>query len=164
VSSGAPDGILADPDDIGRNAFGGWIELWTPPNDASDEAAVRGELIAVHADSVFVLGSELVAVARNDIAEAEMFAWDSHADRLGLWTTAGILGTITHGWFLVLTAPVWLISGSTAAGIQSRQPRFRLSSGDSWDDFRAYARFPAGLPASVTRAAFGIRSAPDPSG
>ena len=148
-SSTAPENFLAPVDEAGRHPFGGWIEVVTDENDAP----VTGELLAVHEDSIFVLGPELIAIAHADVSEASMYAYNARFSRLAGWSAAGTLGTLSHGLFLVFTGPIWIITGTTAAGIQSRQPRLRRSADDSWNAFRLYSRFPAGLPPDMPRGA-----------
>lgn len=153
-SSSAPDDFLAPVEETGRHPFGGWIEITRSGSDS----LVVGELLAVHEDSVFVLGPgaepDLTAVARADISDAEMFAYDARFGRLAGWTAAGTLGTISHGLFLIFTGPIWIITGTSAASIQSRQPRLRRSDDDSWNAFRLYSRYPAGLPPAARQPGF----------
>ena len=149
VTSSAPQGWLPSAAEAQEHAFGGWIELETT-NDAD---VVEGELIAVQADTVFVLNESLVAIAKSSVLEASLFGYASQWGRLGGWATFGTLSTASHGFFLVFSVPVWLFGGSAAAASQSRQPRLRFTRGaeGSWALFSTYARFPLGLPASLSR-------------
>ena len=71
---------------------------------------------------------------------------------LGLWTLLGTLSTGSHGFFLILSAPVWILTGTVAAVNQSRQPVLTYPR-QGWAGWRAYARFPQGLPPGLARAA-----------
>jgi hypothetical protein len=66
-------------------------------------------------------------------------AYDSQYGALRLWTILGTVSTVSHGFVLVLTAPIWAIAGSTATASASKAPRV-----ESTDPalLRVYARFP----------------------
>jgi hypothetical protein len=139
---------LPTADDAGQEAFGGWIEV----EDSTGSVVALGELIAVHADTVYVLNDSLVAVARDSISAAALFGYDAQWDKLALWTTLGGLSTLSHGFGLVLSLPVgWLLGGTSAVSSRARQPRLQYPE-DGWVALSQYARFPAGLPPSLPRA------------
>lgn len=56
------------------------------------------------------------------------------------------MSTLSHGFGLALTGPVWLLSGTLAARADSRAPLITVNSPARWVQAQAYARFPGGLP------------------
>ncbi len=169
----APRGWLPYAQEAQREAFGGWIhlEFGAPPEfgAARDPRDVVGELIAISDDSVFVLsGRTLTARALDSVPRATLEAYDSRSGDVAQMTLGGTLATFTHGFGLVLTAPLWIIMGTASSASLSRQGRLTVDgTADSaskrrggrpgwgrasWKDLRLYARFPQGLPPGLDRA------------
>jgi hypothetical protein len=158
VLTKAPKGWLSDPEDLASNVRGGWIEIeWFVANrsDRSSRSVeeAMGELIAVHDDSLYVLTSkDLHAIAVDQIKRSRLFIYDSHLGSLQSWAFAGLLSTMSHGVFLILSAPMWLISGIAITASHSRQPLVSYDPGRNslqrfnLDTIRAYSRFPQGMP------------------
>ncbi len=158
VANPAPSGWLAPAGDAQRDPYGGWIQLDVRPAAAADTSTrVEGELIAVHPDSIFVLTPDGVfhAFARSDVVFARVAFFSASWGLLALWSTLGTLGTISHGYYLALSAPAWLIAGSIATAGYSRSPLAQAASDeeDRWRALSHYARFPAGLPVDIERGA-----------
>jgi hypothetical protein len=138
----APKGWLPTAVEAQREAYGGWIKLdfyvGVTPN------AVHGELIAASHDSVHVLTSDsLVVVPTASVIAGTLTAYDAGHGALRLWTIVGAVSTVSHGFALILTAPVWIVGGSYATASASKAPR--VESTDT-SLLRMYARFPQGLP------------------
>jgi len=161
VSNPAPSGWLPPADVAATEANGGWITVDTAAQaqsgwlaaGSSPRTEIAGELIAVHADSVFVLaGSSLVSLPRAQVRRATLFAYESRWGELAMWGFFGTLSTASNGWYLGLTAPTWIITTAIAAGSRSRAPRVSLTDPRGWEGLRLYARFPQGLPAGLDRA------------
>jgi hypothetical protein len=147
----APPGWLPPARSDQVDSFGGWIQLRT--TSAAGSVDLSGELIALDADSLFVLSSaELRAVALNEIARADVIWYDSEARLAGLWTVLGTLSTPSHGVGLIISAPVWIVIGGLATSAQSWQGRVKWPDKD-WETIRAYCRFPQGLPPGIDRRA-----------
>ena len=143
----APNGWLPDPRAAGASAYGGWIELEYV--EGKQSRFVDGELIAVTADSVWVLGRRTRAVVPFPaVAQGKLTAYDAHTETLTLWRLVGTLSTLSNGYFSVFTGPMWIIGGSLAGGAQSRAPE-RKSPPLGSQGLAAFARFPQGLPAEV---------------
>ncbi len=161
VSNPAPSGWLPPAEDVATEAFGGWITVDTAAQaqrggyaaaSAAPGAEIAGELIAVHADSVFVLSeSTLVAVPRARVRGATLFAYDAHWGEVATWGFLGTLSAISNGWYFLLTGPTWIITSAIAAGSRSRAPMVSLADPGGWERLRMYARFPQGLPAGLDR-------------
>lgn len=144
----APSGWLPSPDDTPQDPYGAWIEV-----RRGDRVRARGELIAVHDDSVFVLTQrgELVALDRSRINGARIAWFDAQWGGLAVWTTVGTLSTLSHGYFSGITLPLWLIVGPIATGAQSRVPIESVERESQWREMRMFARFPQGLPQGLDR-------------
>jgi len=147
ASHGAPRGFLPDPDEVGSQAYGGWIDV-TFRGDV-DDVRIRGELIAANADTLWVLHSSGgAAVPTGAILDGRLASYDSNAGQTGAATFLGFLSTASNGVFLVFTGPMWLIGGGMASHRQSTLPLEYLPP-LSWEGLAAHSRFPQGLPPSV---------------
>ena len=143
-----PPGWLPDPDDAATSVYGGWVEIRTR------EARFSGELVAITGDTVFVAGTSLHAVCSTDILSARLVTYD--AKDLGGYVLLGTVSTISNGWFLVLTAPMWLIGGSIAASCRTYEPIMDFPA-EPLMHFVPYARYPQGLPPDIDRAAIRMK-------
>lgn len=142
ATTNAPSDWLSDPEQVASDPFGGWIDVW------SREGRVTGELIAVTEDTMFAAGPGLHAVALNDILSARLVIYD--ASSLGGFVLLGTLSTFSNGWFLILTAPLWLIGGSIAASRRSYDPIIDYPD-KPLKQFAPFARYPQGLPSGLDR-------------
>lgn len=155
----APPGFLPDPREAQTEATGAWIELTRGP---APEGRVRGELFAVTEDTVWVrvLSDTVLSVPTASVTGGQMVEYDSQYGRVGAATLLGTLSTISNGFFLVLTAPLWILGGTLGMAAQSRAPVHRLPPG-RWTDLVPFARFPQGLPTRLEPIA--LRRLPPPS-
>lgn len=128
-----------------RQAFGGWIRVTTRSG-----AQVSGELISVEPHLIRILrvgqpvGSALTFVPVSDLASAELYRYEAESG-YAAWGLFGTLSTISHGFFLIFSVPIWATSASIAAVMESRHvvvqyPEHPLSELAMW------ARFPQGMP------------------
>src|SRR2546428_822186 len=93
ASNSAPSGFLPSPEQAQTSGYGAWIELRS--QDASGERATEGELLAVTADTVWVLSrSGAVALPTSAVAQCKLTAWQSGAGAIAVWTGVGVLSTI----------------------------------------------------------------------
>ncbi|MBL0214453.1 MAG: hypothetical protein IPQ07_11255 [Myxococcales bacterium] len=127
-----------------REGFGAFIVITT---QAGQE--ISGELISVESNVIRVLRfgpvrGALTWVATTDVRSAQLFRYESESG-LGPWALLGTLSTITHGFFLILSAPVWILTGSLAAGAESRHVVMEFPE-SSWSEIGDWARFPQGMP------------------
>lgn len=127
-----------------REGLGGYIVITT-----REGAVVQGELISVETSVIRVLRltggrDALTWVAVTDVRSAELYHYEAEGG-LGAWGLLGTLSTISHGFFLVLSAPAWIVSGSIAAGMESRHVINEYPE-DDWPVFAMWARFPQGMP------------------
>lgn len=162
ATTNAPDGFLRTPRDQQDEAYGGWVEIHyrvPMPDGERIKRTASGELIGLASDTLYVLpayaASVAVPLSRSDISTVTLTAYNAETGKLAAWTAFGTLSTITHGFALILTAPLWALFGGSAAALHSYQPRhtyttdpLSLSSGSNgeWYELGHYARFPAGMP------------------
>jgi len=125
-------------------------------------AAVAGELIASGNGRLSVLTDHggLVHVDYARVADLTLGVHDNNFDGIAAWTVLGSLSTISHGFFLIFSLPVWLASGIGAAANESHRGLFVCPANTRSNppvssmtscliDGAAYARFPQGLPPGV---------------
>ena len=147
ASNTAPPGWLPTPAEAAGDGYGGWIDVtW---HDGRHDSRTDGELIAVNSDSVWILGQDgRRIIPTTAVQRGKLTAYDAKTGGLAIWTLLGTLSTISNGFYLLATAPTWIIGGSLATGSQSRAP-VRSHPPRSWAELAAFARFPAGLPGAV---------------
>lgn len=131
-----------------QTAFGGWAHV-----EWGHGKIAEGELIAISADSIFVLSEvSLTGLQLADVSKVRVASFESGASWLAFWTTLGSISTGSHGVALIISLPVWLIAGSAATAGQSRVPLTTLDAPLlEWKALRPYARFPQGMPAGLDR-------------
>jgi hypothetical protein len=140
----APAGWLPSAEEAQQRTLGGWIEVRGKIDALPSSSA--GELIAISADSIYVLSADSLTVfALPDVYRARLFGYATNYPALGVWTAVGLLSTMSHGAALIFSAPMWLIGGTAATSAQSRKPLLEYPR-HSWHRLRAFARFPQGLP------------------
>lgn len=127
-----------------RQGYGAFITITTL---AGQE--VSGELISVERSVVRVLRfgagtGALTWVASTDVKSADVYPYETEGG-FAAWTLLGVLSTVSHGFILVLSAPIWIISGSIAGGVESRHNILSYPE-HSWGEIVIWARFPQGLP------------------
>jgi hypothetical protein len=145
----APPGWLPPAEQAQQQAYGAWIRVQY--RHGEEIYHVAGELIAVEADSLYVLNNEdLLALARQDITKSKLGTYDSQAGTLGGWTGLGALSTLSHGVLLIFSLPLWLAAGIASTHAQSHASLLEYPH-CQWDGQRPYARFPGGLPPGMSR-------------
>src|SRR5262249_34692017 len=122
-----PDQRTRPVDLVARDGHGGWIVIIARHN-----AEIEGELIAIDPDSVRVLGpSGLISVARSDVEDAGLWGWDSEHGGVVVWGALGTLSTISHGFFLVISAPIWMATTAITTAVESHAPSVHYPA-DGW--------------------------------
>ncbi len=155
--TGAPSQWLPEPEATQVEAHGAWIRVEHGTGD--DRVRTEGEFLAVEEDTVFILTAQdtlgrVVAMPKGKIEKARLGTFDPNMGGLVVWTLFGTLSTVSHGIGLILTAPVWIITGSIVTGIHSRSAIEETGDmpWDTWPELKVYARFPQGLPDNIDRA------------
>lgn len=143
ANTNAPTRWLAYPDDVPSDVYGSWISV------ESDSGNVGGELIAICDDSVFVADSTLHSISVREIRSARLVVFQPEG-----WIAAsvllGTLSTISNGWYLVFTAPMWLIGGTIAAAARSYDPIMDYPR-TSMEKLVPFARYPQGISFGLNR-------------
>jgi hypothetical protein len=129
-----------------RDGHGGWIEV-VHANGYTD----HGELIAVTSTTLVVLTptNEVVTDRIDTVQSAELFEYDTEHAKLGAWGGIGALSSVSHGFFAIISIPIWVATTITTEAIQSRSSRLTYPD-DAWTEFAKWARFPQGLPPGIT--------------
>lgn len=144
-----PDG-LHSPEDALRQSRGALVLA------RMDTCEVDGELISVETDTLFLICKDsLCAIPKGHIREAKVFLQEYPLSGGGVaaWTLLGTLSTLSNGWGSILTAPLWLLTG-TITGISAAHS---ANSGDfqypddPWPGLAKFARFPQGLLPGIPR-------------
>jgi hypothetical protein len=137
-----PSHWLSEPEQTASDGYGGWINIELREN------RIAGELIAISEDTVFIADSAFHAVGSKDILSARLVAYN--APRMGGYVILGTISTISNGWWLIYTAPIWLIGGSIAATLCSFEPIIDYPERPLWV-LIWFARYPQGLPPDLNR-------------
>jgi len=111
-------------------------------------------LIAIDQSAIHVLtAAGLQSVPRASVNRLTLVAYGTRAGALAGWAVGGGISTLSHGGFLLLTAPMWAIAGVVAVRTEAR-------AGVLHDEAaRSFARFPQGLPAGFDPQSLGTLSA-----
>jgi hypothetical protein len=133
---------------------------------------VRGELIAVSHDSIWLLGDAGLAAVPVGYVRGASLKQHSLDGKAGLiWTLVG--GLVTSGALTAACASVegdcgavfvvsmasWALVGGVSALSLEVSSRRRFKTPDIGGQLRGYARFPQGVPAGLDRNAIGLRMA-----
>ena len=128
-----------------RSSHGGWIIIEVVAASGARSAGrrfVEGELIAIDETAFHVLTTAgLQAVPRTMEHRITLVGYGTPVGALDIWAVAGGISTLSHGAYLLFTAPMWTIGGIVAT-------RKEKGAGMLHDDdlARRFARFPQGLP------------------
>ncbi|HYF03853.1 MAG TPA: hypothetical protein VEC36_10785, partial [Patescibacteria group bacterium] len=156
ASVSAPSGWLESPQRAVKTGFGGWADVLS-----RNDTTYRGELIAVTYDSIYILQNErrskkdgtvtpsrLRIFVKSEVREVMVTMYDAEEGYYMGATTAGILSTLTHGFYSIVTANLWAFGGSVATILRSYEPVFEYP-GERWEEMAQYARFPQGIPEGI---------------
>lgn len=144
ASTTAPLGSLPGPTGAGEDPYGGWVtvEAW----EGGRTREIEGELIAVTPDSLYLLdGSRLVALYRLHMVAATLNRYAPASAPMAGWAVFGSLSSLSHGYFIVASLPLWILVGSVSTNAVTNAAIVR-SPPATLQSFAPYARFPAGLP------------------
>ncbi len=149
ASSKAPRGWLPSASRAASSVYGSWIEVKCPTDFGTDH--LRGEFLTVDNDSLFVMSTGgLLARPLSEVSKATVVVYDSKHGQLSTWTLVGTLSTGSHGVVLVISAPIWILTGSVITSSRSHEPVYSLRHGD-WDALMKFARYPTGMPVGLDR-------------
>jgi hypothetical protein len=141
----APRGWRPPAADAQRSSHGSWIVI--KAGAASDAGSAgrplaEGELIAVDETAFHVLTrAGLRSVPRATGGRMVVVGYGAAVGKLDAWAVAGGISTLSHGGFLLFTAPMWTVGGIVATRKEKAAGMVR-----DVDLARRFARFPQGLP------------------
>ncbi|HUS30367.1 MAG TPA: hypothetical protein VMZ53_17785 [Kofleriaceae bacterium] len=127
--------------DTQRKGFGAWIVV-----TARDGSETQGELLAIDNGSLFIKTRvrKPVVIPLHTVQGADVYTYESDWG-FGVWGLLGTLSTASHGLILIFSAPIWMLSASIAAGVESAHIRLQIPD-DDIDEIRKWARYPQGMP------------------
>ena len=142
--------------------YGRHVEVVPVPG--ATQSSVSGELIAVSADSVWVLAHlglltvplaqvDAVRVTRHGFTAGKALLWSAVAGTISGLALAAACGAADEGDCAGVFPSVlltWGIVGGISAATVSGSARLRLGRTE-WERLRPYARFPQGIPEQFPR-------------
>jgi hypothetical protein len=126
-----------------------------------EHLSIEGELIASKSGYLLLLTDKgrLVKIGWDRVAELTLGIFGNHVGGLATWGVAGSVSTISHGYFMFLSLPTWIITTVASATDESHHGVFAcpsvVSSGRQvamvacLSDAGIWSRFPQGLPEGV---------------
>lgn len=143
ASTSAPSNWLPEKEQSDKQAFGGWMTL-----QHKNKTILRGELLAVQ-DSQFVMFSEqeIKKIAIDSVIYAKLGLYEE-TNYAAVWTSIGSFSTITHGFGLIISFPLWVLLGTTESVIYSNQKILEYPA-ESIQKFKIFSRFPGGIPKNI---------------
>jgi hypothetical protein len=153
----SPEGWLPKLQEIPSQAYGCWTEV----DHAGDGQTITtsGELIAASSYRLFILnqsGVSEIGISSIKRMRLEIF---KNPNMLGAWALLGTLSTLSHGYGMVASAPIWIIAGTAAAVAESNSGLIEFK-GCPFENIRKYARFPQGLPEGIDLGSLKMKSSP----
>lgn len=132
---------LPDPKEIGYGLYGGQIEIYK-----TDKQFLKGELITLDSTTLLVRQEEAKGCVRVPVSEVKRFTL-CYARPVKYWWSIPIyaLSTLSHGFYLVATAPVNIIITSVVTGTGENAYQYSHKQ-LTYEQLRMFARFPQGLP------------------
>jgi hypothetical protein len=128
--------------DVQRSTHGGWIRVEADGVNSGGGPPAEGELIAIDETAFYVLSTAgLRTVSRASVPRITIVGYGNRGGTLTLWSLAGGVSTLSHGGFLLLTAPMWAIGGTF-----STHSEMHAGIWHDADVAQRFARFPQGLP------------------
>lgn len=139
ASTSAPNNWLPEKNKIDQQAYGGWITV-----HKTDKTVLRGELISVSDSGLYVMSIEQLVFAEKDsISKAKLGKYEE-SNPVAAWGLLGTLSTLSHGFGLIFSAPVWVLTSTMMASSYSHNKIIEYPE-NKLADFRIYSRFPQGL-------------------
>jgi len=152
----SPEGWLPKVSDVESQVYGSWVVV--EHMSGGQTTTTSGELIAVDPDSMFILSEN--GVSQIPAAAVKQTRLEIYKEKkiVGLWAVLGTLSTLSHGFGLILSAPIWVISGIGGAVGESWSGIMEIK-GPPLEDLRRYTRFPQGLPAGIDLRSLKVKTA-----
>lgn len=119
--------------------------------------SIEGELLAVDESAIWVEVDGIArAIARADVTRVDVTLRPGYEGAYGIWGSAGTASVPSHGFYMVLTLPAWLLTWIPIVAYESSAGE-DTASPDGFDALFQYARWPQGMPPSRARDGVPIR-------
>ena len=157
----SPRGYRADAETMQVDARGGWLNVTTIRAHGVRPQRLEGELLAVDADSLHLLTADqrTISLSWPQVRAVRLEAWKSDAARLAGPCMVGLPLSAGHGFFGLISLPIWSLASTGVVAGLSLKPVYRVPPGKV-EDLRPFARFPAGLPHGLDRNSLHLLPAP----
>jgi hypothetical protein len=139
-----------DPRDLGaekmaRSGLGSWAVV-----TQHEFKETEGELIATDNGALYMLVNETHELRRFDrTPDLKVVLYNySIEQELEAWRVLGSLSTLSHGAWLVISLPIWLITTSATINGEMDRASTRYPE-EPWEVLGMWARFPQGLPLGI---------------
>lgn len=155
ATTSAPNHWLPEKEKADQQSFGGWITI-----EKVDKLTIRGELISVSDSGLYVMTFDKLVFTGNDSISTAKLGKYEETNPVAVWGLMGTLSTVSHGFYLVFSAPIWVVLSTTMASNYSENkiieyPKNKLA------DFKNYARFPQGLGRQIDPSKIKPKSFPE---
>ncbi|MFZ8846228.1 MAG: hypothetical protein ACO2O6_03405 [Candidatus Hydrothermia bacterium] len=129
--------------------YGSYIELET-----KGKLKILGEFIGISENNIFIRkGDTIYFLPIGDIKGAVVIS--NRPDNfsmafISLFTLLGTFSTpFTHGFFLIFTAPGWVLSGILSGVIIVNEPVIKIKKLDDLNKVIYFSRYPQGIPEEI---------------
>lgn len=141
----APDGNVSKRTKIDKTSFGGYIRI------NAGEQNVEGEFIGTRNNTVVVItsSSEVHEIPLGEVSSCTLIIHKVTPEMITFGGIMGIASTASNGYFLIFTAPTWLLGTSISAPTESKRNNVVKYPEESWEEIDKFARFPGGIPDAV---------------
>lgn len=141
--------------------LGAWSQVRTV------DGRFEGELLAVDESVVYMKmrqGLYCFPVSGVDRIRVAQY-YGAVGETTALFFAGAVATPLMHGFFLVLSAPIWLITGGAFAAMKPGSKGWSTSSVFSggpipWNEVRVWARYPAGPPSALRTSCHAVDNAP----
>lgn len=143
------------------NPYGYWTVVTLSSKERLAPEVVAGELICIDSDTLYLLESDNLVwpIYAKSVIKAELYTHKNQAGTYAalsaLFLVPNIIGALSNvdeygGGFLALGIPMAVV-GLSRVFVESRSPQNIMvyPAKNRLQDFKLYARFPAGKPANV---------------
>lgn len=143
-TTNAPRAYRIAPEALASRVAGSWVEV-----QRRDRTFVSGELLAAVGDTLFtVAGHTLTLTPAGTIRRVTLTRYRPDINDLVVWALLGTASTASHGFGLIVSAPLWIATGIATTAAENRRAILVTSN---FEVLAPWSRFPAGIPSSIDR-------------
>jgi len=140
----APAGMLPSAEDLAVSPFGSYILV-----HKKNGTETGGELLAVQDGEVHVRSDAGVRIIpAGEIESMRAAVYQTGQGVMGIWGLLGTASTFSHGFALILSAPIWIIGTSISAAVESRAALIDYPD-QPLRAFAKFSRYPQGMPVAA---------------